>query len=90
MVGRWGFLAILTQLSGLSLQFTDYRLLFTDYGKIPASISDANSLRQSLLCFGTCQGQKHIIIDRCFPLIRCLGILSIVGVSHLCLFDRLS
>ena len=70
MVGRWGFLAILTQLSGLSLQFTDYRLLFTDYGKIPASISDASSLRQSLLCFGTCQGQKHIIIDRCFPFIR--------------------
>jgi len=24
MVGRWGFLAILNQLSDLSLQFTDY------------------------------------------------------------------
>lgn len=26
MAERWGFLAILTQLSDLSLQFTDYRL----------------------------------------------------------------
>jgi len=26
MVGRWGFLAILTQLSDLSLQFNDYWL----------------------------------------------------------------
>jgi len=84
------FLAILTQLSDLSLPFTDYWLMFTDDWKIAASISDATSLRQSLLCFGTCQGRKHIIIDRCFPLIRCLGILSIVAVSHLCLFDRWS